>query len=73
MAKSLLKRKGASISVLISPTKTVLNQTMYEAWMGKNPRVSHLKFFGRIKYALVNFCYKLDEKSKKSIFIGYST
>ena len=31
----------------ISPTKAVRNQTSYEAWKGKKPRVSHLKFFGK--------------------------
>ena len=57
----------------ISPTSTVLNQTPYEAWMGKKPRVSHLKVLGCIAFALVNFRSKLDEKYEKCIFIGCST
>ena len=57
----------------ISSTKAVLNQTPYEAWMGKKPRVSHIKVLGCIAYALVNFHSKLDEKSEKCIFIGYSS
>lgn len=85
MASTLLKAKGlpdlfwgeavatAVYLLNISPTKVVLNQSPYEAWMGKKPRVSRLKVFGCIAYALVNFCSKLDEKSEKCIFIGYST
>lgn len=84
MARSLLKAKNlpnqfwgeaAATAVYllnISPTKAVLNQTPYEAWMGRKPRVSHLKFFGCVAYALVPFHSKLDEKSEKCIFIGYS-
>ena len=58
----------------ISPTKAVLNQTPYEAWKGRKPRVSHLKIFGCIAYALDNSHSrrKLDVKSKKCIFVGYS-
>ena len=85
MVKSLLKAKGlpnqfwgeavaTTLYLLnISPTKAVLYQTPYEAWMGKKPRVSHLKVLGCIAYALVNFRSKLDEKFEKRIFIGYST
>ncbi|KAH0633397.1 hypothetical protein KY284_036183 [Solanum tuberosum] len=59
----------------ISPTKVVLNQTPYEAWRGNKPKVSHLHVFGRIVYSLVNSQarYKLDEKSKICIFVGYNT
>ena len=58
----------------ISPTKAALNQTPYEAWKGTKPLVSHLRIFGCIAYVLVNFRtrQKLDEKSEKCIFIGYS-
>jgi len=58
----------------ISPTKAVLNQTPYEAWKGRKPRVSHLKIFGCIAYALDNSHSrrKLDVKSTKCIFVGYS-
>lgn len=39
------------------------------------PKVSHLRVFQCIAYALVNSQarQKLDEKSKKCIFVGYST
>lgn len=56
----------------LSPTKFVLHRTPYEAWTGRKPRVSHLKVFGCIAYALVNIRSKLDEKSEKCIFICYS-
>jgi len=84
MARSLLNGRGlpvhfwgeavaAAVYLLnLSPTKAVLNQTPYEAWTGRKPRVSHLKVFGCIAYALVNIRSKLDEKSEKCIFIGYS-
>lgn len=84
MARSMLKAKGLSdefwgeavataVYILnISPTRAVMNRTPYEAWTGKKPKVSHLKVFGCIAYALVNTRSKLDEKSIKCIFIGYS-
>ncbi len=84
MARSLLKAKelpdhfwGEAVATVvyllnISPTKAVLNQTPYEAWMGKKPWVSHLKVFVCVAYSLINFRSKLDEKSEKCIFIGYS-
>ena len=57
----------------ISPTKEVYDQTPYEAWKGRKPKVSHLRIFGCAAYALVNSRSKLDEKSQKCIFVGYST
>ncbi|KAJ9542648.1 hypothetical protein OSB04_029154 [Centaurea solstitialis] len=59
----------------ISPTKAVMNRTPYEAWKGRKPRVSHLRIFGCIAYALVTSPSrsKLDEKSQKCIFVGYSS
>nr|GEZ10161.1 retrovirus-related Pol polyprotein from transposon TNT 1-94 [Tanacetum cinerariifolium] len=48
--------------------------TPYEAWKGNKPKVSHLRVFGCIAYALLNSnsrC-KLDEKSIKCIFVVYS-
>ena len=59
----------------ISPTKAIGNQTTYEAWKGRKPRVSHLKFFGCVAYALVTSPHfsRLDKKSEKCIFVGYSS
>jgi len=38
----------------IPSTKAVMNQTPYEALRCKKPRVSHLKFFCCVAYALDN-------------------
>ena len=87
MARSMLQEKGVpnqfwaeavvtSVHLLnLSPTKVVIHQTPFEAWMDRKPAVSYLRIFGCIAYALVNsqFRHKLDEKSEKCIFIGYCT
>ena len=84
MARCMLKAKGlpdsfwseavaTAVYVLnISPTRAVQDVTPFEAWRGKKPRVGHLRVFGCIAYALVNLRTKLEEKSEKFIFIGYS-
>lgn len=58
----------------ISPTKADMNQTPYEAWKGRKPKVSHLKIFGCIAYVLDTYSSrcKLDRKYEKCIFISYS-
>ena len=58
----------------ISPTKAVRNINSDEGWFHRKPNVSHLKVFGCIAYALVdeNNQGKMDKKSEKCIFIGYS-
>ena len=84
MARSMLQAKelpnefwaeavATSVYLLnISPTKVVLNQTLFEAWQGRKPCVSHLRVFRCICYALVNSYarQKLDEKLEKYIFVG---
>ncbi|WVZ85487.1 LOW QUALITY PROTEIN: hypothetical protein U9M48_032409 [Paspalum notatum var. saurae] len=86
MARSMLKAKNlpnsfwaeavATVVYLLnhSPTKAVWNRTPYEAWYGSKPDVRHLKVFGCIAYAHINSekRQKLDDKSEKCIFIGYS-
>lgn len=49
------------------------DQTPQEAWSGQKPTVSHLKVFGSVAYAHVpdQRRTKLEDKSKKYIFIGY--
>lgn len=86
MGRSMMKARGVpkqfwgeavatTVYLLnISPTKAVLNQTPFEAWKGYKPKVSHLRIFGCVSYALVNsYRLKLDEKSQKCTFLGYST
>lgn len=49
------------------------NQRPQEAWSGHKPTVSHLKVFGSVAYAHTpdQRRTKLDDKSKKYVFIGY--
>ena len=58
-----------------SPTKSLSNQTPFEAWYGKKPNVKHLRAFGCSAYIHVpkDERKKLDPKSKKCVFLGYST
>ncbi|CAL5370298.1 unnamed protein product [Camellia sinensis] len=57
------------------PTKALKDKTPFEAWSGRKPSVNHLKVFGSICYAHVpkEVRHKLDENSKKCIFVGYSS
>ncbi|KAK2972283.1 hypothetical protein RJ640_014341 [Escallonia rubra] len=86
MTRSMLKRKNlpkefwaeaVDCAVYLSNrslTRSVWNQTPQEAWSGYKPTVSHLKVFGIIAYVHVpdQQRNKLDDKSEKFIFIGYS-
>ena len=56
-----------------SPTWSVPNTTLIEAWSGFKPNVQHLKVFRSITYAHVPKAArsKLDDKAVKTIFIGY--
>jgi GAG-pre-integrase domain/Integrase core domain len=49
------------------------DQTPQEAWSGQKPTVSHLKVFGSVAYTHVldQWRTKLEDKSKRYIFIGY--
>lgn len=50
------------------------NKTPQEAWSGFKPSVNHLRIFGCIAYAHIpkQKTEKLDQKSEKVIFVGYS-
>ena len=56
------------------PTKALKDKTLVEAWSGIKPFVSHFKNFRCICYAHVSpeKRTKLNEKSKKCVFLGYS-
>ena len=56
------------------PTKALKDKTPVEAWSGIKPSVSYFKKFGCICYAHVpaEKITKLDEKSQKCVFLGYS-
>jgi len=48
--------------------------TPQEAWSGHKPSVTHLRVFGCVAYAKIPDARrtKLDDKSEKCIFVGYS-
>ncbi|KAL0393153.1 UNVERIFIED_CONTAM: Retrovirus-related Pol polyprotein from transposon RE2 [Sesamum radiatum] len=56
-------------------TKAVQNMTPIEAWSGKKPSAKHLRVFGSICYVHIptEKRHKLEEKTEKGIFLGYST
>lgn len=58
-----------------SPTKSLNKKTLFEAWHGKKPRVSHLRTFGcvaRVKMVGLGL-KKLSDRSNKMVFIGYES
>jgi len=57
-----------------SSTKVVWNKTPKEAWSGIKPTVTHLRVFDCTSYMHVpkEKGQKLDGKSSKFIFLGYS-
>lgn len=57
-----------------APTKSLKDQSPFEAWTGKKPDISYFRVFGCVAYAHVpdDLRKKLDNKSEKCIFIGYS-
>jgi len=56
----------------LSPTRSVWGKTPQEAWSERKLGISHLRVLGSIAYAHVHDekRSKLDDKSKKLIFIG---
>ena len=56
-----------------SPTKSLSDETPFEAWHGKKPNVKHLRVFGCSAYIHIpkDERNKLDPKAKKCIFLGY--
>jgi len=66
---------ACSVYILnFSPTSTLENQFPQEAWSGMKSSVSHFKVFGCVAYAHVSeeMGIKLDDRSEKCIFVGYS-
>ena len=55
-------------------TRADHNKTPFDAWSGQKPSVSHFKIFGSICYAHIpdEKRTKLDKKSERCIFVGYS-
>lgn len=87
MARTMLKERGLPNSFWIEavntavyllnrlPTKAVQNKTPIEAWSSQKPSAKHLRVFGCICYVHIpdQKRTKLDDKSEKGIFLGYST
>ncbi|KAK4389894.1 Retrovirus-related Pol polyprotein from transposon TNT 1-94 [Sesamum angolense] len=77
LTKSFLGRSSlhCSLSTQQVSTKAVQNMTPIEAWSGKKPSAKHLRVFGSICYVHIptEKRHKLEEKTEKGIFLGYST
>ena len=67
--------EAVATAVNISQTRSVWGKTPQEAWNGRKPGISHLRVFGSVAHVHVpdERRTKLDDKSEKYIFIGYST
>nr|KYP72045.1 Retrovirus-related Pol polyprotein from transposon TNT 1-94 [Cajanus cajan] len=57
-----------------SPTSAIEQKTPEEAWSGDKPRVDHFRVFGCIAHAHIpdQKRSKLDDKSKRCVFLGVS-
>ena len=87
MARSMLEHrhvpkqfwaKAVTIAIYLlnwSPTVAVKGKTSKEAWLGRKPRISHLKVFGSLAFVWIPdaSCTKLDAKSQKLMLAGYSS
>jgi hypothetical protein len=84
LAQALLKQRGmpaffwGEVVVTVvyilnySSTKALNGRTMYEAWHGRKPAVSHLRIFGCLAFGNeLGHIGKLDDRSTPGVFIGY--
>ena len=57
-----------------SPTSSLQDKIPQEAWDGKKVNVSHFRIFGSVAFSHVpeKIRKKLDDRSEKCIFVGYS-
>jgi transposase InsO family protein len=84
-ARSMMKAKGVpgrfwgeamSTAVFLlnrSPTKSLDNQTPYEAWYGQRPAVHFLRTFGCVGHVKITKpgLKKLDDRSAPMVLLGY--
>lgn len=56
-------------------TRALINQTPYEALKKRKPNVEHLRVFGCVSYAKVEFPHlrKLDDRSRILVYLGTET
>lgn len=87
MARSMLKDKGmpdefwaeatftAAYLQNRLPTRALNQMTPLEIWSGHKPSVNHLRVFGCICHVWIPAAKrrKLDDKSEKGVFMGYSS
>jgi len=55
-----------------SSTRGVIRVAHEEVWFGRIPKVSHLKIFGLVAYALDENRSKFIATSRRFLFVGYS-
>jgi len=57
----------------IYSTRIVRVKTLEEAWMGRKSNFSRIRFFGGVAHVQISDAKKdkLDDKSKKFIFVSY--
>jgi hypothetical protein len=84
MDRTLFKKRGMSAvfwgeavvtAVYIlnrSPTKALNGITLYEAWHGRKPAVSHLWVFGYLTFTKELGHIGIDDRSTPGVFIGYA-
>jgi hypothetical protein len=85
MAQALLKLRGmptifygeAVVMVVYilnrSPTKALNGRTLYEAWHGRKPVVSHLRVFSCLAFVKeLGHIGKLNNRSTSGVFISYA-
>ena len=81
LAKDLLKKLWAeAVSTAVYLLNRTINHqlghiTPYEKWFKEKPSVQHFKVFGSLSWVFVNKALrtKLDPKSVKMYFVGYSS
>lgn len=80
MANGIPKKKSGPVNTAVyvlnrCPTKAMKDMTPIEAWSGHKPTVNHFRVFGCLCYIHVpeQKRHKLEEKSEKGIFLGYSS
>jgi hypothetical protein len=84
MDRALFKKRGMPVvfwgeavvtAVYIfnrSPTKALNGITLYEAWHGRKPAVSHLWVFGCLAFTNELGHIGIDDRSTPGVFIGYA-
>jgi hypothetical protein len=77
-ARLSMKYWAFAVSVAVclknhTPTRLVVDKTLYEAWHGRKPSLKHLGVFGCLAFVHVpkEKRNKLDYRATPGIFVGY--